>query len=557
MKKSSFLFKALIALFAAAFLYSCDSGGSGGGSSGGGNSSGSDSTSITITIPKASQSSADINLLGDFEPSATSGFVYEIYFENTSYKSEHKTASEDRTVTFDNVKYDTYDFYLDIYVHSNKITKLGTKYVLNKTVSASNNTVQFPDMKTSDYSEWFLVKDAEDLYDAITKIASGSYTESSPAKLCLLDNIKASETLLSDIEGKYELKDNGFKIAENLFSVSIGSVTGGTVTPSHANASEGETVTLTVTPDEGKKLYSLSVSGSDATAEITPTADSEGITYTFPMPAYNVTVSAEFRPFYTITFKKLDGSNAVEAQTVVSGRYATEPEEPTKTGATFAGWYIGTTGSDGTVTLSEAAYNFSETPVTSDITLYIKWAYADFTGTFEEFLAADFVENESVSPYNIKITSATNNELTDIAKAIGLSSNQHFKGVYVKLDLSDCGATEIPDSAFWATDDYSGTGLATYLTGIVLPTGLTKINHYAFNKCSALSGSVTIPASVIYFVYQCFYDTNLSGLIYEDENSTWKKYDYDNNLVTYFSETACPTLSQVNGLWNGVTYLAK
>ena len=35
MKKSSFLFKALIAFFAAAFLYSCDSGGSGGGSGGG------------------------------------------------------------------------------------------------------------------------------------------------------------------------------------------------------------------------------------------------------------------------------------------------------------------------------------------------------------------------------------------------------------------------------------------------------------------------------------------------------------------------------------------
>ena len=339
--------------------------------------------------------------------------------------------------------------------------------------------------------------------------------------------------------------------------MSIGSVTGGTVTASPANASEGETVTLTVTPDEGKKLYSLSVSGSDATAEITPTADSAGITYTFTMPAYNVTVSAEFRLFYTITFKKLDGSNALEAQTVVSGRYATEPEEPTKTGATFAGWYIGTTGSGGTVTLSEAAYNFSETTVTSDITLYIKWAYADFTGTFEEFLEADFVENESVSPYNIKITSAANNELTDIAKAIGLSSNQYFKGVYVKLDLSECGATEIPNSAFWAENEYSGAGLAMYLTGIVLPTGLTKINHYAFIKCSALSGSLTIPASVMYLGYQCFDYTNLSSLVYEDEISTWKKYDYTDTLVISFSETACPTLSQVNGLSNRLTYLAK
>ncbi len=63
---------------------------------------------------------------------------------------------------------------------------------------------------------------------------------------------------------------------------------------------------------------------------------------------------------YTVTFNT-DGGSAVKAQTVEEGKTATRPEDPTKTGHTFKGWY-----------LNDKAFDFS-LKVTSSITLVAKW----------------------------------------------------------------------------------------------------------------------------------------------------------------------------------------
>ncbi|MBR2474429.1 MAG: InlB B-repeat-containing protein, partial [Clostridia bacterium] len=65
---------------------------------------------------------------------------------------------------------------------------------------------------------------------------------------------------------------------------------------------------------------------------------------------------------YTVTFDS-DGGTAVEAQTVVDGKKATEPTVPTKEGYTFDGWYLGT-----------EKWSFGGHIVTSDMTLKAKWA---------------------------------------------------------------------------------------------------------------------------------------------------------------------------------------
>ena len=74
---------------------------------------------------------------------------------------------------------------------------------------------------------------------------------------------------------------------------------------------------------------------------------------------------------YTVTFDS-NGGSAVEAQTIAKDATAQEPEDPTKDGFTFAGWYNG-----------ETLYDFA-TPVTGDITLTAKWeeAAAIYTVTF-------------------------------------------------------------------------------------------------------------------------------------------------------------------------------
>ena len=63
---------------------------------------------------------------------------------------------------------------------------------------------------------------------------------------------------------------------------------------------------------------------------------------------------------YTVTFNSNGGSN-IESQTVIENDKAYQPNNPTKSGYTFEGWYLG-----------KNKYNFN-TSVTSNITLTAKW----------------------------------------------------------------------------------------------------------------------------------------------------------------------------------------
>lgn len=72
---------------------------------------------------------------------------------------------------------------------------------------------------------------------------------------------------------------------------------------------------------------------------------------------------------FKVTFHTFNGSN-VPTQEVVSGKTATKPEEPTKSGYTFTGnWYIGDAPS---LSKPETAkeFDFTSTVITGDITLY-------------------------------------------------------------------------------------------------------------------------------------------------------------------------------------------
>ncbi|WP_312884318.1 InlB B-repeat-containing protein [Paenibacillus xylanilyticus] len=76
----------------------------------------------------------------------------------------------------------------------------------------------------------------------------------------------------------------------------------------------------------------------------------------------------------TITFNSNGGSEVTE-QTVSYGEKAIVPAVPTKAGHTFAGWFTDSG-------LSQA-FNFNNTTVTEDITLYAKWTINSYTVNFE------------------------------------------------------------------------------------------------------------------------------------------------------------------------------
>lgn len=74
---------------------------------------------------------------------------------------------------------------------------------------------------------------------------------------------------------------------------------------------------------------------------------------------------------YTVTFNT-NGGSAVDDQTIEYNGTATKPEQPTRTGYTFVGWY-----KDGT----ETPFDFS-TPITENLTLTAKWKATEYTITY-------------------------------------------------------------------------------------------------------------------------------------------------------------------------------
>ena len=80
-----------------------------------------------------------------------------------------------------------------------------------------------------------------------------------------------------------------------------------------------------------------------------------------------ITLYAKFVPegSYTVAFDTQGGSK-IEAQFVKSGKKAVKPDNPTKKGYSFAGWYKNSACTEG------SEYDFT-TSVTEDIKLYAKW----------------------------------------------------------------------------------------------------------------------------------------------------------------------------------------
>lgn len=68
--------------------------------------------------------------------------------------------------------------------------------------------------------------------------------------------------------------------------------------------------------------------------------------------------------YYTVTFDT-DGGTAIPSETVRSGKKATKPADPTKSGYTFGGWY-----KEDTFT---TAFNFDTETIAADTTVYAKF----------------------------------------------------------------------------------------------------------------------------------------------------------------------------------------
>ena len=148
---------------------------------------------------------------------------------------------------------------------------------------------------------------------------------------------------------------------------------GGTVDPG----------TGAVTPDEGGSVV---IDTGDGTTTITPPSgqpvtpnddgsvtipggstvtDSDGERVTIPPEGGTLQPGGEVKYTVTVTFDSQGGSQ-VPSQDITVGEPVSQPDDPTRTGYRFLGWYTAATGG--------ARWDFTQ-PVTGDQTLYAQWAY--------------------------------------------------------------------------------------------------------------------------------------------------------------------------------------
>ena len=223
---------------------------------------------------------------------------------------------------------------------------------------------------------------------------------------------------------------------------------------------------------------------------------------------------------YTVTFNT-DGGSAIDAITVVNGKYATAPADPAKADYVFVGWY------------SDAEYKtpfvFNTTPITANVTLYARWVYkvpgaTEYTITF---VGADVAPMTTIggklynapTPYKDGFTFG--GWWTSMSEDIGKLTTKHTEDytfsanttLYALWILNGVKAPVVNvtvDSISWDMVDGAfhypvkitdPSGVVVYegnVTGTTLPYAFTTAGEYTI-EVSAYLGGETTETTVRYF----------------------------------------------------------
>lgn len=170
--------------------------------------------------------------------------------------------------------------------------------------------------------------------------------------------------------------------AKEKFNINVQDVTGGTITASKTQASEGTEITLLATPASSRYEFS--------SWNVTNASTSEAITVTenkFTMPAAAVNVSATFNKLpYKVTYNKNTDDTSFAGTVPTDAKNYTDADNEvtvadgsglTRDDYTFASW---NTKANGEGTSYESGDKFS---ISDDVTLYAQWTRNTYEVTIE------------------------------------------------------------------------------------------------------------------------------------------------------------------------------
>ena len=284
------------------------------------------------------------------------------------------------------------------------------------------------------------------------------------------------------------------------YAVNVAPLTNGEITASAKEAAEKETVTLTAKPATGYALKagSLKVTYKDAdntdkTVEVK--AGTEANTYTFAMPAYPVTVSAEFVKEYKVTVADTANENG---ETKVSATAAVEGTEVTVTVKAADNYQL----KADSLTYS---YQIGEDTKTEKLTPNAEGKATFKMPAADVKVTAEYVEKKPEA-YTVTVNKATNGTVTADKEtaAAGDTVTLTVKAdetMYSQAVLAEDGL-KVADSkgaAVACTAGADGTYTFTMPADNVTVTATFEIVAYGVEVAPTEHGSVTFEGGKKYF----------------------------------------------------------
>ncbi|MDO4287281.1 MAG: InlB B-repeat-containing protein [Eubacteriales bacterium] len=239
-----------------------------------------------------------------------------------------------------------------------------------------------------------------------------------------LTNITANAEVFAQFEA------NKYKITSALMVDGVSAEQSGVVVIDPTQeASVGETVTFTVTPDtaQNQKIDYITVTGEDATTGPIPvvlkTVENGKYTYSFTMPADEVAITAYLTTesnYGTVVFADAVTGYVLDSQSLEKGREIKAPTVPEKFGYTFDKWTSDKEGTD------EVTFPVE---VTEDYAVY----YAQYTAKAVTVITGDKTDNSKFFGDTVTLEAPEKDGQT-IAYWTDKNGHQYADGETVTLD---------------------------------------------------------------------------------------------------------------------------
>ena len=182
-----------------------------------------------------------------------------------------------------------------------------------------------------------------------------------------------------------------------------------------------------------------------------------------------------FNKKYTITFKT-NGGSTVDNITVRSGNTITEPEEPTKEGYIFDGWYL-----DG------EEFNF-DTEISEDMTLVAKWSSVDVVEGEDETSTTTTTTTQSSNNRTTTRNNTTSSRNTSTTTRNNTTSSRNTSTTTRSTIANVVNTTTTTRNTTTTT---SGVSVATTTTRSTTTSGTSTINTSTTPTSSITSETTT------------------------------------------------------------------